>query len=83
MRKAAAIFSLFCGAAMLITWGTLLGTGRVPELNTTPLEAGFLLAAEFLTAFTLILGGFGLLSGRVWGFNTDVAGLGMLLYCTV
>lgn len=46
MRKAAAIFPLFCGAAMLITWGTLLGTGRVPELNTTPLEAVF--AASFV-----------------------------------
>jgi hypothetical protein len=83
MRKAAAIFSLFCGLAMLMTWGILLGTGRVPELETTPLEAGFLLAAEFLTAFSLLLGGFGLLSGRSWGFNMDLAALGMLLYCTV
>ncbi len=83
MRKAAAIFSLLCGAMMLIVWGSLLGTGNVPELKTTPLEAGFLLAAELLTAVSLILGGFGLLSGHTWGVHMDVAALGMLLYCTV
>ena len=39
MRKAAAVFSLFCGVAMLIVWRTLLGTGNVPELKTTPLTS--------------------------------------------
>ncbi len=83
MRKASAVFSLCCGVMMLIVWGVLLGTGTVPELKTTPMEAGFLLAAEFLTASSLILGAFALLSGKVWGSNMDLAALGMLLYCTV
>ncbi len=83
MRKAAAIFSLFCGVMMLIVWGGLLGAGNVPELNSTPLEAGFLLAAELLTASSLIAGGFGLLSGKMWGVQMDTTALGMLLYCTV
>ncbi len=83
MKKAAAIFSLFCGVMMLIVWGVLLGAGNVPELKTTPLEAGFLLAAEFLTASSLILGGFGVLSAKTWGAHMDIAALGMLLYCTV
>ena len=28
---------------MLVVWATLLSTGKVPELQTSPLEAGFLL----------------------------------------
>ena len=41
MRKTAAIFSLFCGAVIIIVWGTLLGIGNVSELKISPLEAGF------------------------------------------
>jgi hypothetical protein len=41
------------------------------------------LAAEFLTAVSLILGGFGLLAGKSWGLRADLAALGMLLYCTI
>ncbi len=83
MRKAASIFSLFCGAAMFVTWGTLLSTGQVVELKTEPFETLFLLAAEFLTAASLLVGGFGLLTKKSWGLRMDLAALGMLLYCTI
>lgn len=83
MKKAASIFSLFCGVAMLIVWGSLLATGQVVELQTRPFETMFLLAAEFLTAISLIISGFGLLTGKNWGLRADLAALGMLLYCTV
>jgi hypothetical protein len=83
MKKAAGIFSLFCGIAMLVVWAILLSTGQVPELQTSPLETGFLLGAEFLTAGALIMGGFGLLGGKLWGLRADLAALGMLLYCAV
>lgn len=83
MIKTASIFSLFCGIAMLVVWGILLGTGQVVELRTIPFEEGFLLGAEFLTAVSLILGAFGLLTGKSWGLRADLAALGMLLYCTV
>jgi hypothetical protein len=83
MKKAAAIFSLFCGSAMLVVWGILLTTGQVVELQTTPLEASFLLGAEFLTATALLIGGLGLLTEKGWGLRADLAALGMLLYCAV
>jgi len=83
MRKAVSIFSLFCGISMLAVWGILLATGQVVELRTSPLEAAFLLGAEFLTAVALILGGFGLLARKTWGLRMDLAALGMLLYCAV
>ena len=83
MIKAASIFSLFCGAAMLATWAFLLAAGQFPELQSSPMEAVFLLAAEFLTAVSLLAGGFGLLAKKPWGLRMDLAALGMLLYCTI
>ncbi len=83
MRKAASIFSLVCGVMMLLVWGVLLSTGNAPELRTKPLEAVFLLAAEFLTAASLIVGGWGSLSHRSWSFTMQLVALGMLLYCAV
>jgi hypothetical protein len=83
MIKTASIFSLFCGTAMLVVWGILLATGQFPELRSKPFEARFLLGAEFLTATALLLGGFGLLTGKSWGLRADLAALGMLLYCAI
>jgi hypothetical protein len=82
-RKTASIFSLFCGASMLVVWGILLATGQVVELRTEPFGTVFLLGAEFLTATSLLAGGFGLLTRKNWGLRADLAALGMLLYCTV
>jgi hypothetical protein len=83
MIKTASIFSLFCGIAMLVVWGILLVTGQFPELRSKPFEARFLLGAELLTATALILGGFGLLTGKRWALKADLVALGMLLYCTI
>lgn len=83
MKKTASIFSLFCGSAMLMVWGILLTTGQVVDLRTSPFQAAFLLGAELLTAVVLILGGYGLLTGKNWGLRANLAALGMLLYCAV
>jgi hypothetical protein len=83
MKKAASIFSIFCGVSMLVVWGILLSTGQVVELQTEPFGTTFLLGAEFLTAISLLIGGFGLLNDRNWGLRAALAALGMLLYCTV
>ena len=83
MKRATSIFSLFCGVAMLVVWGRLLVTGQVLELQTRPFETMFLLAAEFLTAMSLILAGIGLLTRKSWGLRAELVALGMLLYCTV
>jgi uncharacterized membrane protein YphA (DoxX/SURF4 family) len=83
MIKTASIFSIFCGFAMLVVWGILLAKGQFVDLRSRPYQDGFLLAAEFLTAISLIFGGFGILMGKKWGTSADLAALGMLLYCTV
>jgi hypothetical protein len=83
MKKAASIFSLFCGISMFVVWGILLATGQVVELQTSPFGTIFLLAAEFLTAISLLIGGLGLLTDKNWGLRADLTALGMLLYCTV
>lgn len=83
MKKAASIFSLFCGVGMFTVWGILLATGQVVELHTQPFGTIFLLGAEFLTAISLLVGGSGLLIGKNWGLRADLAALSMLLYCTV
>jgi hypothetical protein len=83
MIRIASIFSFFCGIAMLVVWGFLLATGQVAELRTSPFETLFLLGAEFLTATALLIGGFGLVTGKCWGLRADLAALGMLLYCTI
>ncbi len=83
LAKTAAVFSISMGVLMLATWGVLLFTGGVPELYTLPLETSLLLTAEFLTAFSLIAGGIGLLSSRKWGMTLTLVALGMLLYCVI
>jgi hypothetical protein len=83
MTRALSIFSLFCGLGMLGTWGTMFILGKVPELKTAPIGTGFLLAAEFLTAGALLLGGYGLLAHQAWGLRVAAIALGMLLYCSI
>lgn len=83
MNRAASIFSLFCGGAMLVVWSVLLATEKVVELRTAPIEAIALLCAEFITAALLILGGLGVLTHKTWGLRTDLVALGALLYCAV
>jgi hypothetical protein len=75
INKAASIFSLFCGVTMLIVWAILLVAGNVTELRSSPFQAVFLLGVEFLTAISLLVGGYGLLAGKRWGVRADVAAL--------
>ncbi len=83
LSRTAALFSILMGGLMLATWGVLLFTGQVPELFSEPLKTSLLLTAEFLTAFSLIAGGYGLLSKRRWGLTATLVAMGMLLYCVI
>ncbi len=83
MTKAAAIFAILMGVLMLIVWGILLATGQEAAVSAGMPSALSLLAAEFLTAFSLLIGGFGLLTGRKWGLRAALVALGMLLYCVI
>ncbi len=81
--RVSAIFSVLMGGSLLSTWGVLFAMGQVPELYTSPFETILLLVAEALTGLSLIVGGYGLLTGRPWGLKLQLVALGMLLYCTI
>lgn len=83
MRKATAIFSILMGLAMSGTWGYLLLFDQFPGIRTAPLESRYLVAAEFLTAFALVVSGSGVLLRRRWSPALLLAALGALTYCTV
>jgi len=81
--KIAAIYSIFVGIFMIGMWAAFLGTGQVPELNSKPIEITYHLIAEVLTAFALLIGGFGLLTNSKWDFQTYLVSMGMLLYTVI
>ncbi len=83
MKKAAAIFSVLMGLMMTGTWSYLLLFDQFPEIRTVPLETGYLLTAEGLTAGALIVAGCGMLTGRPWAPALLLVALGELIYCSV
>ncbi len=78
MKKRSAVFALAMGILMVLVWVVYIATDQADF--TAPLEATALLAAEALTALTLIAGGIGILTGKVWGISIHIASLGMMLY---
>ncbi len=83
MKKIAAIFSILMGVTMSGTWGFLLLSNQFPAIRTVPLESGYLLVAEFLTAGALIVAGYGVLTNRQWAPALILVALGELIYCTI
>jgi hypothetical protein len=83
IKRAAAGFCIVIGALMFGMWSFFLAAGTVPELETRPAEIVLHLAAEFLTAVMLIIGGFGLLRGSRWGFNAYLVASGLLTYTLI
>ena len=71
------------GIAMIGMWSMFLITGQVPELQTEPARIIMHLAAEFTTAFVLIIGGYGLLTTKSWGVRFHQFSLGMLMYTLI
>ena len=64
-------------------WSGLYLAGEITELATAPLEIGYHLVAEGLTAIALLVGGVGLLRGRAWAGRVLPVALGMLLYTLI
>jgi len=82
-RKIASAFSIVIGIMMAAMWTVFALTDQIPELDTSPKEIYFHLAAEFLTAIALIAGGLGLLMKRGWGYPVYMVSLGLLAYTVV
>ncbi len=83
MRRAAAIFSIAMGLMMFGTWAFLLLADQFPQVRTLPLETGYLLTAEFLTAAALVTAGIGVLKTQAWAPPLLLVAIGELIYCTV
>jgi len=83
IRKIVSVYSLLVGIMMAVMWSVFALTDQIPELETSPKEIAFHLAAEFLTAFALIAGGLGLVLRRSWGFYLNLVALGMLAYTVI
>ncbi len=81
--KFAGIFALAVGLLMIGQWIASLVTGNVPELATAPLEIGFHLAAEILTALALVLAGLAILKKLRWGRTLFLVAGGMALYSII
>lgn len=71
------------GCIMIVQWVYFLLSGAVPELQSTPLVASLHLAAEFATAFSLVISGLGVLKDRSWGPTGLLVASGMLAYSLV
>ena len=83
MTKAAATFAILMGVIMSGTWAYLLLFDKFPAIRTIPVQTGYLLAAEGLTAAALIIAGYGMFTHRSWALALMLVALGELIYCTV
>ena len=83
IRKTAAIFSIFVGVSMIGMWLMFYFTNSIPELATEPARITMHLAAEFVTAITLILGGWGLIKLKTWGEQLYLLATGALIYTMI
>ena len=81
--KFSAWYSMVVGILMIIQWGFFLASGQVPELQSEPIRIAFHLAAEFITAITLILAGYLLIKRIAWSKHVALIGAGMLMYTTI
>lgn len=83
LRKATAIFSILMGASMISMWTMFYLTGGIPELETEPARIILHMIAEFVTAIGLIIGGYGLITIKDWGYDVYLLATGALIYTLI
>lgn len=81
--KYPAWYGIAVGILMIAQWIFSIVTNSVPEFETTPWAISFHLAAEFLTALMLIIGGIAVLRSATWGKIILLVGLGMVIYSEI
>jgi hypothetical protein len=79
-KTMAAIYSILIGVSIIGMWTILYINGSIPEFDTEPMRIGMHLVAEIATGIILILGAYGLLSNKRWGYNIYLISMGMLIY---
>lgn len=80
MKKAIAIFSILTGISVIAMWSVLLMKGTAEEGN---IALGFHLYSEFAMAVVLLVSGFMLFGKKRFSVETNMGGLGMLVYSTL
>ncbi len=84
MARWVAYYSILMGVLQIGSWVVLYFLGAVRNYYINgPFETIFLLIAEFITAFAVIIGGSGVLAEQRWGIPVNLAALGMMLYCAI
>lgn len=78
-----AIFAIVVGIGMIGMWAASYFTKQIPELESEPVRIKFHLAAEFITALSLIAAGIGLLARQGWAVFAYLIATGMLLYTVI
>src|ERR1700748_3659726 len=81
--KFAAWYAIVVGVLMLLQWGTFLGTGQVPELQTEPIRIAFYFAGEGLTALRVVVSGIAMLKRENWANRVYFVSSGMLIYSVI
>lgn len=77
------LLGIVVGTLMIGQWAIALAAGRVPELQTRPIEIRLHLVAEFATGIVLILGGLATGIALPAGPPLLLFGLGMLTYTAI
>ena len=83
LPRGPAIFGVAVGILMIVMWIVFLATGQVPELESGSVEIVLHVAAELVTAVTLLAGGSAMLMRLSGGRHILLIGFGMLLYTLI
>ena len=78
-----AVFAILVGVGMIVQWTLSYFNNQIPELETEPIRIKFHIAAEMLTAASLLAAGIGLLMFLSWATPLYLIAVGMLLYTSV
>jgi hypothetical protein len=78
-----AIFAVVVGLGMIGQWSLSYLSNQIPELEDEPIRIGFHLAAEIVTALSLIVSGIALMAGVGWAGSAYLVSIGMLFYTAI
>jgi len=79
------IYSILVGISIIGFWRFFVSSKQLSKLgsNQTPIEIGYHVVAEFLTAGLLVAAGIGSIYSLEWSRTVSLIALGMLLYAVI
>ena len=82
-RKVVSVYSIIVGISMIALWTMFYLSGNIPELNTEPARILMHITAEIATGLALVIGGYGMLTLKKWGYNLYLISTGALIYTLI